>query len=173
MRYLNYSEDQDSLQDSLLLAVKDLFESCEDELLPIQDQLRKYKKRNLNASHANRTTRKVFGSQKALCRHFSVNEDPFENTDSKKNFCAIRNGEIPLPFSNMSFKINLQDKDSVTFMDELSEKSVTEWVNDRKKLRHDLKRLGDVKQWLEKKQDKTCTEENVLKQFQSTHFEVR
>ena len=163
---------QDSFQDSLLAGVKYLFEASENELLPIEDQLKLYKKRNLQASHGHRISRKVFGAQKPLWRHYRVEEDPFDAIDSSTEGLR-QDHEIPSFHLNvLSRKVAKPVNKSTVDDEKISCQITTQWINERKQLRENLKNLGQIKTWLERKKEKTCLEEKVLQQLSSTSPEV-
>jgi len=163
---------QDSFQDSILLGVKFLFEASENELLPIEDQLKRYKKRNLQASHAHRTSRKVFGSQKPLWRHHRVETDPFEITNSTADAIHMHHDDTPFYSGVISRKMNQKVDISISEDEKISSQITTQWINERKQLRENLKNLSQIKSWLERKKDKTCLEEKVLNQLISTSPKV-
>ena len=172
MHIANITESQDSFQDSLLLGVKELFEACENALLPIEEQLKLYKKRDLRASHAQRTSRRVFGDQKRLLRHHRVEEKPPEKTDSILNTPNLGTDFHSGSGNVMSKKIVEPVEALKLDGGKISSQLTTQWINERKQLRDNLKNFCQIKPWLERKDNKTCLEEKVLHQLQLTGSEV-
>lgn len=161
------SDTHDAFHDSVLTSVKELFEDSEAELLPIQKQLKRYKRRNLQASHTNRISQKVFGSQQTLFRHHHIENHPFDCIDLKTssvNDFKKEDLSIP-PFDNTAavFGPNLSPCD-VT-VEASDDQNITDWVDQRKKLRNGLSSMGLDISWLKRKADKTCLEESVLVQL--------
>ena len=150
---MGLSDTPDLFKDGAILGVKELFESCENELLPINQQLKFYKKRDLFASHTQRTSRKVLKTHQHLYRHYLVDENPFAVVRAELKALPKHISEVDLP-------------------SEESELSLSDWVEKRKQLRTGLNEMGLNISWLERKPSKTCLEQKLLAKLKSNDVKV-
>ena len=168
------SKTPDLCQDSILASIRKLFEESEAELLPIQNQLKRYKKRNLQASHANRISRKVFGSKQTLFRYHHIENDSFDVLGSRNSVKSDlqQNTELTPPFDNTSVVYSSETSPACVTTETNNSSTITDWVEQRKKLRNGLNSMGMTISWLERKLSKTCLEESVLAQLQKENDQV-
>ncbi|XP_078487461.1 uncharacterized protein LOC100179680 [Ciona intestinalis] len=140
----------DAFQDGTIIGVKELFQSYEDSLLPIDQQLLKYKKKDLHASHYHRTACRIFSNRKRIHRSHFVDDNPFAITSTKDELGSRTISHLPLNEE----VVHVSSPDQVA-----SHKS---WVEERRKLRHNLNNLGLTSEWLEKKPVRNSVENRVL-----------
>nr|CAB3262455.1 uncharacterized protein LOC100179680 [Phallusia mammillata] len=153
----------DEPYENVAVGVKDLFETYENALLPVDVQLQKFKRRDLYTSHFHRTSCKVFGPRKHVRKVHFVDGNPFDQENKEDSFDDKAAGDIVLPSYYAKLK-PLKEKqkvqeDSVIHSEVQDHKS---WVEKRKKLRSDLNQLGLDAAWLKRKPERTALEECVL-----------
>uniref|UniRef100_H2YBR7 Uncharacterized protein n=1 Tax=Ciona savignyi TaxID=51511 RepID=H2YBR7_CIOSA len=136
----------EAFYDGSVTGVKELFESFEDSLLPIDLQLLKYKKKDLHASHYHRTACRIFSNRKRVLRSHVVDGDPF--TCPSKD---IHQGKTPVHLP----------QDEIEQIHELENEDKS-WLEERRKLRKGLNNLGLSTEWLSRKPDRNGVENRVL-----------
>nr|XP_026693932.1 uncharacterized protein LOC100179680 [Ciona intestinalis] len=139
-----------AFQDGTVIGVKELFQSYEDSLLPIDQQLLKYKKKDLHASHYHRTACRIFSNRKRIHRSHFVDDNPFAITSTKDE----------LGSRTISYHTPNEEVVHVSSPDQVS--THKSWVEERRKLRHNLNNLGLTAEWLEKKPVRNSVESRVL-----------
>ena len=151
----------DVWEDSSLFLER-LFDPYNFDHLPIEDQVKLFKQRNLLRTKFYKTAAGIWGAP--LSRKRVINAPPMRdinNNDTvivKQPVCsALKPQVVPPPPENPV--VTKAKEEYARFEDYKS------WVNDRKKFRNDLDNMGLSEQWLAKKIDRTVLEERVLRRM--------
>ncbi|XP_076804795.1 uncharacterized protein LOC143448801 isoform X1 [Clavelina lepadiformis] len=157
------NEILDVFQDGNEPGVQDLFESYEEALLPVHEQLKRYKKRDLYASHFYRTSCKVFGPRKSIRRIHLVDGNPLESAKKNDSNVLPRVDPVILLHPKPLLSTDNNKLPDTTCEDDAARQiEYKTWLRKRRKLREDLNDLGLTTSWLQRKPDKTVVEERVL-----------
>lgn len=153
---------------SSVAGVKDLFDDCEETLLPVKTQLLRYKSRDLASSHQVRTRCKIFGPRKLVRKTVIGPSDGNQDLD----FSDI---EFPRYYKSLGNDADIQQTvaSSSENEDPAADVPFHQWLEDRKKLRNDLNNIGLESDWLKRKPVKSALEERVLQRLKNQDAEKK
>jgi len=150
----------DLFEEGVKAGVKELFESYEDALLPIDVQLEKYKKRDLYHSHFHRTSCLVFGPRKHVRKTHIVDFNPFVMPTTKQSISD--SGDLAVPTHDVEEQTSGRfQESSLPIKSDLSRYNKS-WIQSRQKLRNDIDKMGLQATWLLHKPERSGLEERVL-----------
>ena len=133
------------------------------ESLPIEDQLTRYRQRDLVPSHLHRIGTHLFGGCSFNARHrvvdashYSPQSDVIHHTLLNTSFNGRTHERYDRTYGRL---VKSLSEPSVKLSE--SESKYRKWIADRKVLRHDLDSLGPTERWLTSK-ERTPLETSLL-----------
>lgn len=153
---------------SSIVGVKDLFDDFEDNLLPVEAQLKRYSSRDLASSHQVRTRCKIFGPRKL------VRKTVIGPSDGNQDL-HLSDIEFPRYYKSLDDDDEAQETKPVDAEQEgpASDVPFHEWLEARKKLRADLNNIGLESDWLKRKPIRSALEERVLQGLKKQELEEK
>ena len=135
------------------------------------DELKKYKKRNLESSHTSRIWLNAVGSSKCLNRrHFIMSNSHPDLHPTAIHLHSSPSLEFykPLPAEKLKTCIFNSSVNNCGYTNEKDESCET-WIDRRMKFRNDLNKFDFDISWLKRKPDRTPLENQVLHSMKDTN----